>query len=151
MARTFDPFREMDRLFSDVTRSAAASLDLYRTGDTFVAEIDLPGVYPSSIDIDIEERTLTVRAERKASPHAGEDTKWLVRERPSGAFARQLNLGYGLAVDKIEADYADGVLTLTIPVAEEARPRKVSVTHRSGQDEITGEVSSEDETGQTGE
>ncbi|AQP45916.1 Hsp20/alpha crystallin family protein [Tessaracoccus flavus] len=148
MARTFDPFREMDRLFSDVSRSAATSLDLYRTGEKFVAEIDLPGVDPSSIDIDIEERTLTVRAERKSRTDSGEDTKWLVRERPNGTFARQLNLGYGLAVDKIEAEYSDGVLTLTIPVAEEARPRKVSVTHKGGQHEITGEVAPDDESGE---
>ena len=71
---------------------------------------------------------LTVRAERKESP-AGEDRRWLTRERSAGTFARQLTLGEGLALDRIQADYSDGVLTLTIPVAEQAKPRKISVTH----------------------
>ena len=103
-------------------------MDLFRKGDTFTARIDLPGVNPESIDIDIDERTLTVRAERPAEE--GESVKWLSRERPAGTFARQLTLGYGLAADRIEADYADGVLTLTMPVAEEAKPRKISVAHK---------------------
>ena len=96
--------------------------------DVFVAEVELPGVDPASIDVDVEERTLTVRAERKEDP-AREDRRWLTRERSAGTFARQLTLGEGLALDRIQADYSDGVLTLTIPVAEQAKPRKISVTH----------------------
>lgn len=141
MARTFDPFREMDRWFSDVARtpaSAAMPMDLYRDGDVFVTRIDLPGVDPASIDVDVDDRTLTVRAQRKAD--ASEEQKWLVRERPAGTFARQLTLGYGVALDRIAAEYRDGVLELRIPVAEEAKPRKISVTHTGGPTQIEGSV-----------
>lgn len=129
----FDPFREMDRLITDVFRmpvGTAMPMDLYRSGDEFVAKIDLPGVDPSSVDVDIEDRTLTIRAERRDD--IGEDVRWLSHERPSGTFARQLTLGYGVNLDRIQADYSDGVLTLTIPVAEEARTRKIAVSHRQG-------------------
>lgn len=128
---TYDPFREIERMMSGTLRtpgSNAMPMDLFRNGDDFVARIDLPGVNPESIDIDIDERTLTVRAERTAQNDEG--IKWLSRERPMGTFARQLTLGYGLAVDRIEADYADGVLTLTMPVSEESKPRKIQVAHK---------------------
>ncbi|MDF9457893.1 Hsp20/alpha crystallin family protein, partial [Bacillus cereus] len=106
-----------------------------RDGDKYVAAIDLPGVDPASIDIDVEEGTLTIRAERRS--HAGEDAQWLSRERAVGTFARRLNLGSGLATDRISADYSDGVLSLTIPVAEAAKPRKIQVQHgTSGTNEI---------------
>lgn len=131
MALFTDPFREMDRMVNSVLRqaptAAAMPLDLYRRGENFTAQIDLPGVDPSTIDIDVEDRTLTVRAERKSV--SGDDVQWLSHERPTGTFARQLVLGAGLALDRIDADYADGVLTLTIPVAEEAKPRKIHVSH----------------------
>ena len=139
----FDPFREMDRLLGDVTRtpaSVAMPMDLYRTGDDFVAHIDLPGVDPDSIDIDMDGATVTIRAERK-TPVDG-DAQWLVRERAAGTFARQLTLGRGLATDKISADYSDGVLTLTIPVAETAKPRKISVAHTPSET-LQGEIESE--------
>lgn len=147
MARTFDPFREMDRWFSDVARtpaSTAMAMDLYRAGDTFVARVDLPGVDPSTVDVDVEERTLTIRAERRADVVDGEQ-QWLVRERPNGTFARQLTLGYGVALDRIEAEYRDGVLTLRIPVAEEAKPRKISVVHGGQATQIEGNVETGDE------
>ncbi len=143
MARAFDPFREMDRWFADAARtptSNAMPMDLYRDGDVFVTRIDLPGVDPASIDVDVDDRTLTVRAERKVE--ITDSQKWLVRERPAGTFARQLTLGYGVALDKIEAQYADGVLSLRIPVAEEAKPRKISVAHAGGATEIEGAVAS---------
>lgn len=131
MALLSDPFRDMERLVGGALRQGPATtampLDLYRKGEAFVAQIDLPGVDPSTIDIDVEDRTLTVRAERTSV--AGDDVQWLSHERPTGTFARQLTLGTGLALDKIDADYADGVLTLTIPVAEEAKPRKIQVAH----------------------
>lgn len=127
----FDPFRELDRLLGEglrsVNGSATLPMDLYKEGDRFVGLIDMPGVDPASIDIDVEDRTLTVRGERRAP--AGADAQWLMHERQSGTFARQLALGKGLATDRIEADYTDGVLRLVIPVAEEAQPRKISVTH----------------------
>ncbi|MEA4942937.1 MAG: Hsp20/alpha crystallin family protein [Propionicimonas sp.] len=142
MARTFDPFREMDRWLGDVVRtpaSAAMPMDLYREGEAFIARIDLPGVDPSSIDIDVEDRTLTIRAERKTPTGEGEQ-KWLVHERPAGTFARQLTLGHGVALDRIAADYSDGVLSLIIPVAEEAKPRKITVAHTGMPTEIESTV-----------
>lgn len=150
MARTFDPFREMDRWFSDVARtpaSAAMAMDLYKAGDSFVARLDLPGVDPGSIDVDVDERTLTIRAERGSDSVEGEQ-RWLVRERPVGTFARQLTLGYGVALDRIAADYRDGVLTLTIPVAEEAKPRKIAVAHTGGATQIEGSVEEDAPTAQ---
>lgn len=148
----FDPFRDMERLMSETMRGPAASamaMDLYRAGDSFVAKIDLPGVDPGSIDVDVEERTLTIRAERGEQE---EVEQWLSHERPSGTFARQLTLGYGVALDRIEAGYEDGVLTLTIPVAEEARPRKIEVSHGGGSkrlgerdDDVQGEVTSRED------
>ncbi|MFC4554217.1 Hsp20/alpha crystallin family protein [Georgenia faecalis] len=133
MARNNDPFREMDRWLNTVLRQAPGTnatimpMDLYRQGESFLAKLDLPGVDPSSIDIDVEDRTLTIRAERRVEQ--GEGLQWLSRERPTGAFARQLTLGTGVALDRIDASYRDGVLTLTIPVAEEAKPRKIQVSH----------------------
>ncbi|MGO1174252.1 MAG: Hsp20/alpha crystallin family protein [Actinomycetaceae bacterium] len=138
--RTTDPFRDLERLFTPLRQTPNAPgmpLDLYRTGDSYVANIDLPGVDPASIDVDVEDRTLTVRAERAGS--APEGAEWLTHERPAGTFARQLTLGYGVALDKIEATYSDGVLSLTIPVADEARARKIAVTHGSGTTTIGSE------------
>jgi HSP20 family protein len=130
-----DPFREVDRLLDTVLRQAPMThpmpMDLYRDGEKFVAKIDLPGVRPESLDLDVEERTLTVRAERPAD--AAEGVQWLSRERPTGTFARQLTLGPNVDADRIDASYADGVLTLTLPVAEEAKPRKIQVAHTGGQ------------------
>lgn len=132
-AAPFDTLRDLDRwLGGSMVRTPASvgmPLDLYRKDETFIAHIDLPGVDPATIDVDVEDRTLTVRAERPAPQDAG--VEWLAHERPAGTFARQLTLGYGLALDRIRAEYTDGVLTLTIPVAEEAKPRKISVTHAS--------------------
>lgn len=147
MTTTFDPFREMDRVLSAMRAPAPAGMpmDLYRTADHFVASIDLPGVDPETIDIDVEERTLTVRAERTGL--SDNDIQWLAHERPSGTFARQLTLGYGVAADRIEADYADGVLTLSIPVAEEAKPRKIDVNIDGRSRMISAEVSGEDNQG----
>ncbi|WP_166971707.1 Hsp20/alpha crystallin family protein [Brevibacterium atlanticum] len=133
MATRFDPIRDLDRFFSEVTRtpnSTSLPMDLYRDGEVFIARIDMPGVDPDSIDVDVEDRTLTVRA-RRESEVADKDVKWLTRERTTGTYARQLTLGNRVALDRISADYSDGVLTLTIPVAEEARPRKISVNHAS--------------------
>lgn len=143
MARTFDPFRDVDQLFSQAMRTPASTampMDLYRDGDNYYVKIDLPGVDPSTIDVDLDDSTLTVRAERQ--PQAGEGVQWLTRERPVGTFARQLTLGKGVAVENINAEYTDGVLILTIPVAEAAKPRKISVAHTSS-DTVPGEIESE--------
>lgn len=131
MATRFDPFQEMDRLMGQVFGSAQAAgtmpLDLYRSGDHYVLQVDLPGADPGTIDVNIEDRTLTIRGQRTA--HTEQDVQWLVNERPSGTYARQLTVGRGLALDRMDATYADGVLTLTIPVAEESKPRKIEVQH----------------------
>lgn len=130
MARNFDPFRDVDQFFSQALRtptSTAMPMDLYREGDNYYVKIDLPGVDPASIDVDLDESTLTVRGERKAQ--GGEGRQWLTRERPVGTFARQLTLGKGVAAESINAEYTDGVLVLTIPVAETAKPRKITVAH----------------------
>ena len=133
MTTPYNPFKDLDRLFTTVGRSVATDvrmpMDLYRNGDTFTVKMDLPGVDPQSIDIDVDDRTLTVRAERAAEvvETDGDKNGWVSRERSFGTYARQISLGSGLDLAKIEANYVDGVLTLTIPVAEEAKPRKVAV------------------------
>ena len=149
---TYDPFRSLDRtfdrLFGEGLRAPSGGagsvmpMDLYRSGESFVAHIDLPGVDPASLAIDVEDRTLTVRAQRSA-PEA-DDAQWLSRERPTGTFARQLSLGRGLALDRIQADYRDGVLTLTIPVAEEAKPRRISVSHAGSSTDGRREIGASD-------
>jgi len=135
MTTPYNPFHDLDRLFNQVTRAVAGDgrtipMDLYRSGDMFTVKMDLPGVDPASIDIDVDDRVLTVRAERAAEVVDTTDEKngWVSRERSFGTYARQISLGSGLDLGRIEAGYADGVLTLTIPVAEEAKPRKIAVT-----------------------
>ena len=133
MATRYDPFQEMDRMLASLLGAERASatmpMDLYRSGDHYVLHIDLPGVDPGTIDVNVEDRTLTISAERTANTE--DDAQWLARERPSGTYARQLTVGRGLALDAIAATYSDGVLTLTIPVAEEAKPRRIEVQHSS--------------------
>lgn len=122
-------FRDFDRLVQQVTgtpaRPAAMPMDAYRQGENFVIHLDLPGIDPSSIDLTVEKNVLTVRAERRRI--AGDDIETLVRERMWGTFARRFTLGDSLDTERIEARYADGVLTLTVPVAEKAKPRKIEI------------------------
>ena len=129
LLRTTDPFRDFDRLtqqfFGTTNRPAVMPMDAWREGDRFVVEFDLPGVSPESIDLDVERNVLTVRAERVAR---NGDWEMLASERPRGVFSRQLVLGDNLDLDRIEAGYDGGVLRLTIPVAEKAKPRKIEVT-----------------------
>jgi HSP20 family protein len=130
MLMRFDPFRELDRLaqqtFGSVVRPSVMPMDAYRQGDHFVAHFDLPGVDASSIDVTVEKNVLTVTAERQWQ--LAEDQQVLASERPQGRFSRQLFLGEGLDPDGVEARYDAGVLTVTIPVAEQAKPRKVEIT-----------------------
>lgn len=101
-------------------------MDLLRTGDHYLIRVDLPGADPGSIDVSVDDRMLTIRGERSTTTEP--DVQWLVQERPSGTFARQIALGRGLSTDHISATYADGVLTLSIPVAQEAKPRRIDVS-----------------------
>ena len=128
LLRTTDPFRDLDRLAQQMmgtaTRPAAMPMDAWREGDRFVIEFDLPGVSRETIDLDVERNVLTVRAERL--PRNG-DWEMLTSERSRGMFSRQLVLGDNLDLERIRADYADGVLRLVVPVAERAKPRKIEV------------------------
>lgn len=150
---TFDPFRELDRVFTAAARGQSGPgipMDIYRDGHEFVVELDLPGADPSSLEIDVDDRSLTIRAERRKS-QTSESAEWLTRERSYGTYARQLTLGRGLATDKIDATYTDGVLRLQIPVAEEAKPRKISVRTDSsaigqGGDTVQGSVADDSST-----
>lgn len=126
---TYDPFRELDRFASSLLDARRGPrrmpMDLYRDGDHYVLSADLPGIDPGSVDIDVDGQLLTIRAERTLTE--GDGVKWITREREAASFLRQLNLGQGIDTDGIAATYSNGVLTVTIPVSEKARPRKVQV------------------------
>jgi HSP20 family protein len=133
-----DPFREFDRLSQQVfgtpgtlARPSAMPMDAWREGHDFIVEFDLPGVDPDSIDLDVERNVLTVKAERK--PLQG-DRELLAAERPRGVFSRQLILGDTLDTERVRAAYDGGVLTLRIPVAEKAMPRKIAIDQPGQQD-----------------
>lgn len=100
-------------------------MDLYRSGDRYVLHADLPGIDPGSVDVNVENGTLTVQAERSARTE--QDAQWLSSERFTGTFMRQLTLGEGIDEDRISATYRNGVLTVTLPVAERAKPRRIEV------------------------
>ena len=143
MLMRFDPFRELDRVTQQVWRDSArpgAPMDAYRHGDHFVVQFDLPGVDPSSIDPTVEKNVLSVSAHRERT--FGQDDEVLVAERPQGEVRRQLFLGEQLDTENIEAGYDNGVLTLTLSVAEQMKPRKVQVSAgQSGQKVIAGSSS----------
>jgi HSP20 family protein len=134
----FDPFREIDRVTQMLSQpgsgrmSSSMPMDAYREGDTFIVRFDLPGVDPESIDLTVEKNVLTVRAERRWEPREGQDV--VIAERPQGTFTRQIFLGESLDPENVSASYDHGVLTLMIPVAEQAKPRKVEVHAGDGQD-----------------
>ena len=123
-----DPFRDLDRFTQQVlgtaARPAVMPMDAWREGDAFFVEFDLPGIDPDSLDLDIERNVVTVRAER---PAVDPNREMLATERPRGVFSRQLVLGDNLDTDRIEASYQEGVLRLHIPVAEKAKPRKITI------------------------
>ena len=134
-----DPMREFDRLTQQLTgalRSQPTSIpmDAYRRGEDFFVHLDLPGVDPSSVDLSVEKNVLIVKAQRAWQRQEGDE--WLVAERPQGTYSRQLFLGDTLDTDHIEASYHDGVLTLRIPVAERAKPRRIEINTEDKQDAI---------------
>jgi HSP20 family protein len=134
-----DPFRELVRLSQQVfgtagtlARPTVMPMDAWRDGEQFVVEFDLPGVNPDSIDLDVERNVITVKAER---PARDGDSELIAAERPCGVFSRQLILGDTLDTEHIAASYDAGVLTLRIPVAEKAKPRKIAVSSSTEADQ----------------
>jgi HSP20 family protein len=132
----FDPFRDFDRVAEQMLSAGqrgtprSVPIDAYRRGDQFYIDVDLPGVDPDAIELTVEKNVLTIRAERRFEPEEGDEL--LISERPQGISSRQLMLGDSLDTDSLEADYDQGVLTLRIPVAEAAKPRRVEITKSGG-------------------
>jgi len=140
MLMQFDPFRDLDRLTQQFWggqqgRRAGMPMDAYREGDHFTVHFDLPGVDPSSIELTVDRNVLTVRAERKWS--RAEGTEVVASERVQGTFTRQLFLGESLDANRIEAEYDNGVLTVHIPVAEQAKPRRIEIGGQPGHGAIS--------------
>ncbi|MEU8563537.1 Hsp20/alpha crystallin family protein [Streptomyces cyaneofuscatus] len=138
-----DPFRELDRITEQIlrpgtwSRPSAMPMDAYREGDDYVVAFDLPGVSPDAIEIDVERNMLTVRAERRPAVDT-DDVQMELSERPLGVFSRQIVLADTLDTERIDADYDAGVLTLRIPIAERAKPRKISIGGGSSRKQIKG-------------
>jgi HSP20 family protein len=127
----FDPFRDFDRLSEQIAGQLRGAprpvpIDVYRRGDHFHIHLDLPGVDPNAIELTVEQNVLTIKAERHFALQ--ENDEILVSERPQGAFTRQLMLAESLESDKLDANYDQGVVSITIPVAEHAKPRRVQVS-----------------------
>ena len=152
MLMRFDPFRDLDRLTQQLwgttgTRPAGMPMDAYRDGDHVTVHFDLPGVDPASVELTVDRNVLTVRAERRWA--RGEGVEVVASERAQGTFTRQLFLGDSLDPDRIEATYEQGVLTVRIPVAEQAKPRRIEVTGAPrGQQAIPAQAT-EEQGGQT--
>ncbi|TQC41823.1 Hsp20/alpha crystallin family protein [Rhodococcus sp. WS4] len=129
-----DPFRDIDRLTEQLLGASAGSaraprfmpMDLYRSGDHYVLHADLPGVDPGTVDVSVDGGILTVKAQR--SERTEHDVQWLTSERFTGSYLRQLSLGQDIDADHIAATYENGVLTVTLPVAERAKPRRIEIT-----------------------
>ena len=138
MSINYDPVTLRDELrgraISGGRQPSSFPMDAYRRGDQFLVHLDLPGVQPETIDVTVENQVLSVSAERQFEEHAGDE--FLVSERPQGRFSRQLRLGSTIDTENIAASYDDGVLTLTLPVSERARPRQVQVGRGGGQQQI---------------
>lgn len=139
-----DPFRELDRLAQQLTgvsgtwsRPSAMPMDAYREGEEYVIAFDLPGVDKDALDIDVERNMLTVKAERRPATKA-DDIQMELSERPLGVFSRQVVLADTLDTERIAADYEAGVLTLRIPIAERAKPRKIAIGTKSEHQQISG-------------
>jgi len=133
MLMRYEPFRELDRISEELfsgRRVRQIPVDAYRRGNDFIIHLDLPGADPGSVELTVEKDVLTVQATRTWMPTEGDQVT--VQERGQGEFKRQLLLGEGLDRDHVAASYEDGVLTITIPVAEQAKPRKVEITHAAG-------------------
>ena len=133
----FDPFRDLDRMTEQLLGVPSGSaraprfmpMDLYRSGDHYVLHADLPGIDPGSVHVDVDNGTLTIKAERSGRTEDG--VQWIASERFTGSYMRQLALGDNIDAERIAATYENGVLTVTLPVAERAKPRRIEVTSTS--------------------
>jgi HSP20 family protein len=131
-----DPFRDVEQLFQQLAggaqpgRQMQMPLDAFRKGDTFLISLDLPGVSAESVELTVEDNVLTIKAERLAPPKS-DDVEPLIAERTYGTYARQVFLGTNLDTEHIEAQYEVGVLTLSIPIAPHAKPRRIQVRSRA--------------------
>jgi HSP20 family protein len=130
----FDPFRDFDRvteqMFGGATRGLRAiPMEAYRRGDQFFVHLDVPGVTPDDVDLTLERNVISIRVERRSPRQEGDEV--IIDERPTGVFTRQLFLGDSLDTDNMNASYERGVLTLTIPVSEKAKPRRVQIAASS--------------------
>jgi HSP20 family protein len=145
----FDPFRDFDRMTEQLLGVPSGSaraprfmpMDLYRSGDHYVLHADLPGVDPGSVDVGVENGTLTIKAQR--SERTEEGVQWIGSERFTGSYMRQIALGDDIDTDRISATYANGVLTVTLPVAERAKPRRVEIKVDEGTSQIETNTQSE--------
>lgn len=139
-----DPFRDVDRLFQQLWggqngnggRSMAMPMDAYRKDDSFLIRLDLPGVKADAVDLTVEDNVLTIKAERPTPP-SSEGVESVIAERPFGTFTRQVFLGNNLDTENIRAEYEAGVLTLVIPVAERAKPRRIEINEQSEKQELS--------------
>ena len=127
----YDPFRQLDRISGDLFGNHPARprhwmpMDAVQHGNSVELRFDLPGVSPDSVDVTVERQVLTVKAERSWTPAEGDTV--ITRERPHGSVSRQVTLAETLDTDHLEAHFDGGVLTVTIPVAEQAKARKVEI------------------------
>lgn len=145
MATMFTPFNDFDRLAASLFARQGLRempMDLYRDGDQYILRADLPGIDPGSVDVDVDGQLLTIRAEREL-PEV-QDVQWITRERQSSSFVRQLNLGQGIDIQHIAANYDNGVLTVTIPVTAQAKPRKIQVVSGQGEQQALDEGPEQD-------
>ena len=134
----FDPFSDVDALTRSLLRGQSGSersplfmpMDLCKVDDHYVLTADLPGVDPGSVDVTADNGTLTLTARRTS--RSEDSAQWLANERFFGTYRRQLALGDGVDASRISATYDNGVLTVIIPVAEAAKPRRIDVTHAGG-------------------
>jgi HSP20 family protein len=130
---SFDPFSQLDRfaqsVFDTSRQPRLMPVDLFREGDQYVLNADLPGVDPGSIDVDVDGHLLTIRAQRSAGNR--ETARWLAQERPFGSYMRQFSIGDDVNPEGISATYDNGVLSVVVPIAERAKPRKISVASAS--------------------
>ena len=144
----FDPFRELDRMTEQLLGTPTGTprtprfmpMDLYRSGDHYVLHADLPGVDPGSVDVSVDNGTLTIRAQRSGRTEDG--VEWLAGERFTGTYMRQIALGDGIDADRISATYENGVLTLSLPLAEKAKPRRIDVAVTGDPRVVLGESAS---------